>query len=323
MFRLVVLFAALQATTLAFQPLLAAKTARCYPVSLSPYHDDDVEESLTTNRRAFLGSFLAILVAGAARPSFAEEEAAAPLDYKAVAADVADLVKKNPDWGPTLVRLAWHSSGTCKSCQWYLADLTESLFSHDMIFSFVYFVVLCAPPRWFLLVFTGTYDKMSKTGGSGGGTIRFAEELAHGGNAGLAKTAVEWLEPLKAKYKDISYADLYTLAGVSAIKTMGGPTIPWSSGRVDAMDPSAVTPDGRLPNADSGEKGADKADSAHLRDIFYRMGTFGILGALVFVAFLRLSNLLPFVVERRFQRRGDCLLVGSSCFGSLPPDSQW
>lgn len=53
---------------------------------------------------------------------------------------------------------------------------------------------------------------------------------------------------------------------------MGGPTIPWSSGRVDALDPSAVTPDGRLPNADSGEPGADPADSQHLRDIFYRMG---------------------------------------------------
>ena len=113
---------------------------------------------------------------------------------------------------------------------------------------------------------------MSKTGGSGGGTIRFKEELAHGGNAGLGSTAVEWLEPVHEKYKGISYADLYTLAGVAAIQTMGGPTIPWSSGRVDALDPSAVTPDGRLPNADVGPKGAEKSDAQHLRDIFYRMG---------------------------------------------------
>ena len=48
-------------------------------------------------------------------------------------------MKRDGDFGPTMVRLAWHSSGT--------------------------------------------YDKMSKTGGSGGGTIRFKEELAHGGNA--------------------------------------------------------------------------------------------------------------------------------------------
>lgn len=45
-----------------------------------------------------------------------------------------------------------------------------------------------------------------------------------------------------------------------------------SSGRVDALDPSAVTPDGRLPNADSGPPGTDPTDSAHLRTIFYRMG---------------------------------------------------
>ena len=55
----------------------------------------------------------------------------------------------------------------------------------------------------------------SKTGGSGGGTIRFKEELAHGGNAGLAETAVPWLEPIYKKYDadGLSYADLYTLGG--------------------------------------------------------------------------------------------------------------
>lgn len=59
---------------------------------------------------------------------------------------------------------------------------------------------------------------------------------------------------------------------MTAIKEMGGPTISWSSGRVDELDPSAVTPDGRLPNAETGAPGADKDDAAHLRDIFYRMG---------------------------------------------------
>ena len=55
---------------------------------------------------------------------------------------------------------------------------------------------------------------MSKDGGSGGGTIRFKEELAHGGNAGLASTAVVWMEDVKKKYGDsLSYADLYTLGG--------------------------------------------------------------------------------------------------------------
>lgn len=32
---------------------------------------------------------------------------------------------------------------------------------------------------------SGTYDKISKTGGSQGGTMRFKEELADGANAGL------------------------------------------------------------------------------------------------------------------------------------------
>ena len=54
---------------------------------------------------------------------------------------------------------------------------------------------------------------MTKTGGSSGGTIRFKEELAHGGNAGLGKTAVVWMKRIKKKYPGISYADLYTLGG--------------------------------------------------------------------------------------------------------------
>jgi catalase (peroxidase I) len=56
---------------------------------------------------------------------------------------------------------------------------------------------------------------MSKTGGSGGGTIRFKEELAHGGNADL-------LEPVHEAHKGVSYADLYTLAGVVAIEAANG-----------------------------------------------------------------------------------------------------
>ncbi len=59
---------------------------------------------------------------------------------------------------------------------------------------------------------------------------------------------------------------------VVAVKELGGPTIKWSSGRVDALDPSDVTPDGRLPNADVGPAGSDPDDAAHLRTIFNRMG---------------------------------------------------
>ena len=115
---------------------------------------------------------------------------------------------------------------------------------------------------------SGTYDKMSKSGGSGGGTIRFKEELAHGANAGLDK-AVAWLEPVHKKHPQVSYADLYTLAGAESIEAMGGPAVPWRAGRVDAMTPDAVTPDGRLPEADAGRP---EATAASLRKVFGRMG---------------------------------------------------
>lgn len=123
--------------------------------------------AVSNDRRDFLVS---LPIAAAVTLGIQQQPAyAASVDYKAVSQDIANLVKGDPDKGPTLVRLAWHSSGT--------------------------------------------YDKMKKDGGSGSGTIRFREELAHGGNAGLGSTAVKWLEPIHAKYDGLSYADLYTLAG--------------------------------------------------------------------------------------------------------------
>ena len=41
-----------------------------------------------------------------------------------------------------------------------------------------------------------------------------------------------FLEPIKAKHSWISYADLWTLAGVTAIEAMNGPKIPWRGGRI-------------------------------------------------------------------------------------------
>ena len=125
--------------------------------------------------------------------------------------------------GPTLVRLAWHASGT--------------------------------------------YSAIDKTGGSNGATMRFPPESDWGANAGL-KSARDFLEPIKAKYPNISYADLWTLAGATAIEEMGGPKISWRAGRTDSLAPTTV-PDGRLPAADSG---CVAADVAHLRSIFGRMG---------------------------------------------------
>ena len=120
---------------------------------------------------------------------------------------------------------------------------------------------------------SGTYSKddvpgSSCFGGSNGGRMRFDPEASYGGNAGL-QVARDALEPIKTKYPEISYADLYTLAGVVAVEEAGGPLIPFSLGRDDLPDGSTSPPDGRLPDAD---KGSNKMTAQHIRDVFYRMG---------------------------------------------------
>lgn len=114
----------------------------------------------------------------------------------------------------------------------------------------------------------GTYSKKDGSGGTTGGTIRFDPEINHGGNAGL-HLAVKALEKVKKNHPEITYADLYVLAGVTMIEEMGGPTVPFRLGRPDATSGKECTPDDRLPNADMGNK--DKTIQ-HVRDVFYRMG---------------------------------------------------
>ncbi|KAI0995654.1 putative heme-binding peroxidase [Podosphaera aphanis] len=109
----------------------------------------------------------------------------------------------------------------------------------------------------------GTYDTKTDTGGSNGAGMRFESEGGDPANAGL-QHARAFLEPVKAAHPWVSYADLWTLAGVVAIKEMDGPTIPWKDGRVDYIDDSKLPPRGRLPD---GAK-----DAEHLRFIFNRMG---------------------------------------------------
>lgn len=115
---------------------------------------------------------------------------------------------------------------------------------------------------------SGTYSKDDGSGGSDGARQRFNPEASMGANAGL-NVARDALEPIKAKFPGISYADLYTLSGVVAIENAGGPDIPFNLGRTDKPDGSTSPPDGRLPDADKGSK---KMTIKHVRDIFYRMG---------------------------------------------------
>lgn len=93
--------------------------------------------------------------------------------------------------------------------------------------------------------------------------MRYEHEGGDPANAGLQHARV-FMESIKTKHPWITYSDLWTLAGVVAIKEMSGPEIPWQGGRTDFVDDSKLPPRGRLPDA---AQGAD-----HLRWIFYRMG---------------------------------------------------
>lgn len=109
----------------------------------------------------------------------------------------------------------------------------------------------------------GTYDKETDTGGSNGAGMRYEAEGGDPANAGLQHGRA-FLEPVKERHPWITYSDLWTLAGVVAIKEAGGPDVPWQPGRTDLVNDSKVPPRGRLPD---GAQGAD-----HVRHVFYRMG---------------------------------------------------
>ncbi|KAI5205829.1 cytochrome c peroxidase-like protein [Aureobasidium subglaciale] len=109
----------------------------------------------------------------------------------------------------------------------------------------------------------GTYCAETDTGGSNGAGMRYEAEGGDEANAGLQHARV-FLEPVKEKHSWISYADLWTLAAVVALKEMGGPQVKWLASRTDYVDDSKLPPRGRLPD---GAQGAD-----HIRFIFYRMG---------------------------------------------------
>ena len=78
--------------------------------------------------------------------------------------------------------------------------------------------------------------------------MRFAPESEDIANGGL-QLALAKLQPYKDKYPTVSWADLITLAGATAIPVAGGPYVPWRHGRTDATNGSTSPANGRLPNA--------------------------------------------------------------------------
>lgn len=114
----------------------------------------------------------------------------------------------------------------------------------------------------------GSYDKniaeFPRRGGANG-SLRFVLELGHTANAGLTN-GVKLLEPIKEKFPDITYADLFQLASVTAIEDAGGPKVPMKYGRLDTQGDAECAVEGNLPAADPPNP------SDHLRKVFYRMG---------------------------------------------------
>jgi len=147
---------------------------------------------------------------------------------------------------------------------------------------------------------SGTYRSIDGKGGCGGGRQRFEPERSWDDNAHLDK-ARALLAPIKRKYGDaLSWGDLMTFAGTTALRSMGAPIEKHCVGRMDdedgansvALDPVDCEIPGHCPSpSGTGTKGLiyvnpegpvlekggspipDPALSAKdIRDVFARMG---------------------------------------------------
>ncbi|EEP77609.1 cytochrome c peroxidase [Uncinocarpus reesii 1704] len=160
-------------------------------------------------------------------------------DFQKVYDEIARLLIEKDDYddgsyGPVLVRLAWHASGT------YDKE-TGTGGSNGATMRF-------APE--------------SDHGANAG--LKAARDFLEPVKRTFAVAFTNSRNfPSLEKFPWITYSDLWTLAGACAIQELGGPTIPWRPGRKDS-DMSACTPDGRLPDASKDQK--------HIRAIFGRMG---------------------------------------------------
>ena len=161
-------------------------------------------------------------------------------------------------YGPILVRLAWHSSGSYdKGALQHTQPKESYALCWPVAQGGATFCALCWPVAQRELVWSahraagrccsilrdclrtvsclavrpcthaGSYRLLcrlgsgSNSGGSNGATMRFSPESDYEANAGL-KVARDRLEPVKAKFPWLTYADLYTLGGVVAVEEMGG-----------------------------------------------------------------------------------------------------
>ena len=105
----------------------------------------------------------------------------------------------------------------------------------------------------------GSYDSVTKTGGCGG-TLHLPDVYTRPENAGL-EIVVNLLSPIKKHFEDVSWADLFIVAGSVAVKTLGGPDILVVLGRLDNDNPP-------MP----GVMDLEHYDIIRLKERFIRMG---------------------------------------------------
>ncbi|MDA9622487.1 catalase/peroxidase HPI [Flavobacteriaceae bacterium] len=132
---------------------------------------------------------------------FSYKESVKELDFKAIEKDMYDLMTEPQDWWPA----DWgHYGGLMIRMAWHAA---------------------------------GTYRTGDGRGGAGTGNLRFAPLNSWPDNGNLDK-ARRLLWPIKKKYgNNISWADLFILAGNIAYESMGLKTFGFSYGRADIWHP--------------------------------------------------------------------------------------
>lgn len=150
---------------------------------------------------------------------------------KKMHAEIEQMVEKDPEKGPAILRLAWHASGTYNLMKQEARDQGEAV-AHSS----------------------------------------FEQKLSS--NPGLAMTAMAWINNVHERHERlISLPDMYALAGVAAVRGLGGPNVKWRVGRPE--DPKdATTSDQKLVKvAELGNRKKKKrSDADVLRDLFNRMG---------------------------------------------------